>query len=71
MTKEKISCVDCDNCYRAPYDFLTTCEAFRYPGGVPYQGKTFAMEAREAWKLCKGRKFKPRRPWWKRLLGLA
>lgn len=69
MTKEKISCVDCDRFRWGRYE--DGCAGYLARDSVPVQGRLYPREVHDAWRRCKGRKFKPRRPWWKRLLGLA
>lgn len=66
---EKVSCVDCEHCFAGLYSDY--CDEFHAPCSVPSQGKTYAVSTHKAWIHCRGKKFKPRRPWWKRLLGLA
>lgn len=71
MTKEKISCVDCEHYFTAGgYGWSAHCAAIQAPCSVPSQGKTYPESVYDAWKKCKGKQYKLRRPWWKRLLGL-
>lgn len=66
--KAKISCVDCDFYVRGRHG--GDCTAFWDFGRVPVQGVRHAREVNAAWAACRGKVFVPRRPWWKRLLGL-
>jgi len=69
---ELISCFECDNFVAGgAYARGDDCAAFLRPGPVPVQGRSYPIGIHEAWMRCKGKKFVPRRPWWKRLLCLS
>ncbi len=71
MKTTKVSCEDCDHhdCY-GHFCLIDVCDAYQTPCDLPAQGRTEPVRLAIAWAKCGGKKFVPRRPWWKRLLGI-
>lgn len=71
--RKRVSCVYCDHIdvYGGGSAHVTVCHAYTRPDFVPYQGERRPLRIEGAWRRCRGTKFTPHRPWWKRLLGIV